>query len=533
MADLAVPGYDVVELLGFGSGGEVWLAREQATGAPVALKRLHADADLAARDRLRREAAALAGVDHPHVVRLRSVVGAGESLVLVLDLATGGSLARLLATRGRLTPGEVVTVAVPLAQALAVVHGQGLVHGDVTPANVLFTADGRPVLSDLGVARLLGAPHGGIAGTSGFVDPALSRGAEPGPAGDVHGLAATCLAALTGHPPYDETGARVATSTGDSRLVAVLESALASEPADRPRADELAAAVYATAGAVPVQLGHGLDDGRPATVPVGAQPLTHRVAPAVPAAEAAEATPGRRRLGAHRGPRSAGPGAVLRRVGRRQVAVVGLLAGAVLMAVGGTAVLLQAGDPAPAAREVTDGGARGGLERTPVAGRDAGKDAGAAEGKDAGGADGIDAATAAGHSEEDTRQSAVEGSWAETLSALDATRSRAFADADAARLEQVYAPGAPAFRRDRSALLQLSATGLRADGLRLVAVDVRRLERGSRRVRLRVEDVMPAYRLVDQGATVVESRPGRGPQAWTVTLARVGAGWRVYDVERG
>ena len=124
------------------------------------------------------------------------------------------------------------------------------------------------------------------------------------------------------------------------------------------------------------------------------------------------------------------------------------------------------------------------------------------------------------------------GSWAATLSALDATRSRAFADADAVRLEQVYAPGAPALGRDRSALRQLAATGLRADGLRLVAVEVRRLDRDAGRVRLRVEDVMPAYRLVDQAATVVESRPGRGRQSWTVTLARVGSGWRVYDVER-
>ncbi len=113
---MRVPGFDAVELLGYGSQGEVWLAREHATGEPVALKRLLAGADLAARDRLRREAAVLAGVDHPHVLRLRSVVGAGPDLVLVLDLATGGSLARLLATRGRLSPGEVVTVAVPLAR---------------------------------------------------------------------------------------------------------------------------------------------------------------------------------------------------------------------------------------------------------------------------------------------------------------------------------------------------------------------------------------------------------------------------------
>ena len=141
-------------------------------------------------------------------MRLRAVVGAGDDLVLVLDLAPGGSLARLVAGRGPLPPGEVVTVAVPLAQALADVHARGLVHGDVTPANVLFAADGRPLLSDLGVSRLLGEGSTETAGTSGFVDPAVLAGGTR-PAADVHGLAATCVAALTGSPPYDDGGARV------------------------------------------------------------------------------------------------------------------------------------------------------------------------------------------------------------------------------------------------------------------------------------------------------------------------------------
>ena len=177
-----VPGFDAVELLGFGASGEVWLA---------------AGAGLEGRDRLRREAAVLAGVDHPHVARLLAVHGDGDDVVLVLDLAAGGSLARLLATRGRLSPGEVVTVGVPLAEALAAVHAQGLLHGDVTPGNVLFTADGRPVLSDLGVSRLLGVAAEAqqpVHGTSGYLAPEVVAGGAPGPAADVHGLAATCLA---------------------------------------------------------------------------------------------------------------------------------------------------------------------------------------------------------------------------------------------------------------------------------------------------------------------------------------------------
>lgn len=493
MADLLVPGYDVVELLGFGSGGEVWLAREHATGASVALKRLRADADIAARDRLRREAAVLAGVDHPHVLRLRSVVGAGESLVLVLDLATGGSLARLLATRGRLSAGEVVTIAVPLAQALAVVHAQGLVHGDVTPANVLFAADGRPVLSDLGVARLLGAPQTDVAGTPGFLDPVLAGGGEPGPAGDVHGLAATCLAALTGHPPYDESGTRIGPSGEDAVLTRVLESALAPDPADRPRADELAAAVFDAAAAVPVQLGHGRVPSDDTATPA-AQLLTHRVAGA-PAAPADPPPPPRgSRLGAHR----AGTAAPARSAPRWRT-VLALLLGVTAIAMAGiTGVIFTADRDDPEPAQVA-------AERT---------------------------ADAPARQPAQVESRPPDRSWVEILASLDAARSRAFAVADPARLMEVYAPGAPALRRDRSVVGRLAAAGLRARGLRLSAVEIERIAQDARRVRLRVEDVLSAYRLVDATGTVVESRPGRGRMRWTVTLQVDGERWKVYDVER-
>ncbi|MGH8971110.1 MAG: serine/threonine-protein kinase, partial [Actinomycetes bacterium] len=245
MTGFTVAGFDVVELLGYGATGEVWLAREQATGEPVALKRLRAHRDLASRDRMRREAAVLAGVAHPHVVRLRTVLSAGDDLVLVLDHAPGGSLAGLLATRARLGPGEVVTLAAPLAQALAAVHAQGVVHGDVTPANVLFAADGRPLLSDLGVARLAGEPAGEPEMTSGYADPSVLGGATPSPSSDVYGLAAVCYVALTGQPPTtDRSRPPGPVPEAPRALVAAVEAGLDPDPGRRPSAAGFAGAVF-------------------------------------------------------------------------------------------------------------------------------------------------------------------------------------------------------------------------------------------------------------------------------------------------
>ena len=85
----------------------------------------------------------------------------GRDLGLIMDYAAGGSLGQLVAGRGRLGPGETVTVLTPIAQALAYLHGQGFTHGDVSPGNVLFTAHGKPLLADLGVARMVADASGG------------------------------------------------------------------------------------------------------------------------------------------------------------------------------------------------------------------------------------------------------------------------------------------------------------------------------------------------------------------------------------
>ncbi len=267
---LTLPGYEVHHRLGAGATGQVWLAREDRTGDLVALKRLHDPGDAAGRERLLREASLLAGFRHDHVIRLRAVETDGAAApVLVLDHAAGGSLAALLARRGRLEPGEVVTVAAPLAEALAEAHSRGLVHGDVTPGNVLFDAGGRPLLADLGVARLVGEQPGVVESTADYLDPAVAAGGGPTPATDVHALAAVCHHMLTGAPPYagdslvqvlraaaaGERGSlRALAPTAPVTLVDAVESGLAVDPEARPMAAALAEALLAAVPAQPVQL---------------------------------------------------------------------------------------------------------------------------------------------------------------------------------------------------------------------------------------------------------------------------------------
>ncbi|HEY0871238.1 MAG TPA: serine/threonine-protein kinase, partial [Acidothermaceae bacterium] len=307
MDDFLLPGYDVEELVGFGGSGEVWRAREVASGDVVALKRLRAgsSADAASQQasehRLSREAALLATISHEHIVALRSVVPTDDGLVLVLEYAEGGSLAALIAARGRLSAGEVITIGAPLAQALGDVHARGIVHGDVTPANVLFDGSGKPLLADLGVASLSGDRAGPPGGTPGYADPALDTSVSARPASDVHGLAAVCFSALAGVPPYLEGSAvaqplRPLAPGTPAALVAAIEAALAPDPAFRPDANAFARELFAACAPVAVRLVHmSAPVVNPLTRDLGGHPR-----PAPPEPAASDSAPGRHRWSAPR-----------------------------------------------------------------------------------------------------------------------------------------------------------------------------------------------------------------------------------------
>ncbi|MGG5175342.1 serine/threonine protein kinase [Pseudarthrobacter sp. J1763] len=264
-----VPGYEVIRRLGVGSTATVWLVRN-STGAHAgklfALKCPHPGLDIAGDERytvVQREAAILGNLEHQHLVKIHDVIPLGGqddgAFALLMDYAAGGSLTELIASRGSLSSGETATILTPLAQALEYLHAAGLTHSDVSASNVLFTADGCPLLTDLGVGRMLGEPGSQLwAGTPGFADPATYNStANLRPERDLYSLAAVgwyCLAAQVPEPNNSRPPLGLLVPDVAPGLVAAIEAGLKLDPKQRPAAGEFAHAIYRSARCEPVDL---------------------------------------------------------------------------------------------------------------------------------------------------------------------------------------------------------------------------------------------------------------------------------------
>lgn len=193
-----LPGYTMEALLGSGSSGAVYRARQHASGnRMVAVKRV---SDPALARQLMEEGQVLAHLDHPSIVRVHELVADGRGVAIVMQYAAGGSLEQLLSERGRLSDVETVAVAARLADALASAHRRGVLHRDVKPANILFTAEGHPMLADFGLATETSAAQ--TQGSAAYLDPALPEGGAADVRGDVYALGVCCYEMLTGMLPF-------------------------------------------------------------------------------------------------------------------------------------------------------------------------------------------------------------------------------------------------------------------------------------------------------------------------------------------
>ncbi|MGY1603355.1 serine/threonine-protein kinase [Geodermatophilus sp. SYSU D00815] len=512
-----VPGYTLQELLGRGGSGEVWRAVPRGGGAPVAVKVLVAGDP----ERQAREAALLGELDHPHLVRLHEVVhpprrAGGSRVALVLDLLPGGSLAALLARRGRLRPGEVVTAVAPVAAALAHAHEHGVVHGDLSPGNIVFTAEGRPVLTDLGVARVLGEAAAREV-TPAYVDPTVARGGAPGPASDVFGVAAAAFHALTGVPPWNAAGpadtlavaaagllpdlAELAPDA-PAELVAVLARGLAADPHERGTAAELALDLRHACRPEPVRLpAAGVPDDELGRTGRGPRTeLTHQV-------------PGRRRP-AEVPPEPAPPGRwsralpLLRRAGA--VAGIGtLLAAAVWLGTRwGSGEDATPATPAAAAPSVSP------------ASSSAPPPAAAAVPP---GAEATDPA--------DPRETPADpAGWVPVLAELYRRRAEAFATASADPLAGVYTDGSDLRAADAGSVAALAASGEVLRGFTPGVLRVTAARVSADRAEVDLVDAVPGYdvvRAAQPGAGPVRSEPGRPEAPVRMVLRATADGWRI------
>ncbi|MEW2565710.1 protein kinase [Streptomyces sp. NPDC047070] len=202
--------------LGGGGMGTVWRATDLALHRNVAVKEVRPpDIDLAEydpqgarllRERVLREARALARIDHPNVVTIHHIVDGGEGTYpwIVMELVGGGSLADRL-ERGPTDPVETARIGREVLAALRAAHDAGIQHRDVKPANVLLRPDGRPVLTDFGIAAIRESTAltatGSIIGTPDYMAPERIAGDDGGPASDLWSLAMMLYAAVEGHHP--------------------------------------------------------------------------------------------------------------------------------------------------------------------------------------------------------------------------------------------------------------------------------------------------------------------------------------------
>ena len=232
--------YEVVRAIGRGGMGTVWLCRDNVLGREVAVKQVGAlPGEAAMAQRAMREARIAASLNHPNAVAVYDIVDHDGDHWLVMEYVDGRSLAEVIQEDGSVPPNRVATIGAAVASALSRAHERGIVHRDIKPGNILIGRNGRPKISDFGIARGHADDQltqtGFVTGTPGYLSPELVRGGDPTPASDVWALGATLYTAVEGQAPF----------AANANPLATLQAIATQAPRPMERAGRLGGAIAA------------------------------------------------------------------------------------------------------------------------------------------------------------------------------------------------------------------------------------------------------------------------------------------------
>ncbi len=210
-AELVVPArlgnFRLLNVLGAGGMGAVFLAQDDTLQRQVAIKVLlrSIGEDAAVLESFRREAQAIARLNHPHIVQIYSFGEAKGQPYLVMELVTGDKLDDLIESGSPLDPAFVMRVGLEVAEGLAAAQNANLLHGDIKPENVLIDGQMQAKLVDFGIARALSTKESGeeVWGTPFYIAPEKARRQRVDVRSDIYSLGATLYHAIAGVPPFD------------------------------------------------------------------------------------------------------------------------------------------------------------------------------------------------------------------------------------------------------------------------------------------------------------------------------------------
>jgi len=240
MVPSSIGPYRIVDRLGSGANGDVYLAEDTRLGRKVAVKTLFAlgSKDLSeARSWVLREARAAARLNHPNIASVYDVLESPSGAHIVMEYVRGETLSARLREHGALPPSLVMEVAVQLAEALAEAHAFGVVHRDLKPSNMIITPNGKVKILDFGLAQVRAAApgstparpssdftlDGGQVGTPPYMPPEHLMGDPVDVRGDIYSLGVTLYELLTGQRPFQGANA------------VALTTAILTEPTPRAR----------------------------------------------------------------------------------------------------------------------------------------------------------------------------------------------------------------------------------------------------------------------------------------------------------